>query len=94
MPNLNLNDNKTIEVLAVNIGENTYNIPLGNCLKVKDYRRLKGLKAEDEEEIFAFVAQYIPEDIMNELTLGDITAIFKAWSKATQDASGQTLGES
>lgn len=90
---ISLNDSKKIEVLAVNIGDKTYNIPLGNCLKVKDYRKLKNLK-NDEDEIFNFLAQYIPEDVMDELNLGDVTEIFNTWSKATQEASGQTLGES
>ena len=90
---VNLNDSKKIDVLAVNIGDKTYNIPLGNCLKVKDYRRLKKLK-DNEEEMFNFLAQYIPEDVLDELTLGDVTEIFNAWTKVTEEASGQTVGES
>lgn len=93
MPELKLNDSKQVDVLAVKIGEHVYNIPLGNCLKVKDYRRLKNLK-NNEEEIFAFLNGYIPEEVTDELSVDDLTQIFKAWSDATKEASGKSLGES
>lgn len=94
MPELKINDsNKQVDVLAVTIGEKVYNIPLGNCLKVKDYRRLKNLK-NNEDEVFSFLGEYIPEEVLGELSITDLSEIFKVWSEATQKASGQTLGES
>jgi hypothetical protein len=94
MPNvLNLNDHKETEVLSVKIGDKTYSIPLGNHLKVKDYKKLKKV-GNNEEEMFDFLAQYLGQDVVEDLTIADMTAIFTAWSEATQKASGLKPGES
>ena len=90
---LKLNDHKTVEVLKVDIGGNTYSIPLGSSLSVKEYRKLKKI-GNDEEGMFDFLAGYLGKEVVEDLSLGDITMIFNAWTKATQEASGLTPGES
>jgi len=91
--NLNLNDHKQTEVLKVDIGDKTYNIPLGTSLKVKEFRKLKKI-GNNEEGMFDFLAQYLGKDVVEELTMAEITTIFNAWSDATKEASGMTVGES
>ena len=94
MPNeLKINDHKTIEVLKVDIEGMTYSIPLGTSLKVKEYRKLKKI-GNDEEGMFDFLAKYLGKEVVEELSLQDITAIFNAWAAATKEASGMSLGES
>ena len=90
---LKLNDHKKTEALKVDIGGKTYSIPLGSSLSVKEYRKLKKI-GNDEEGMFDFLAGYLGKDVVEELSLGDITTIFQAWTKATQEASGLTPGES
>lgn len=99
MPKLNLNDYKkpkeVEDVLEVTIGDGIYNIPLGNILPVKEYKALrKAQKAEDEDAISEFLARYLGEEVVDTLTMEQLTAIYDAWGKATLEACGQTTGES
>lgn len=94
MPNeLKLNDHKTTEVLKVDIGGKIYSIPLGTSLKVKEYRKLKKI-GNDEEGMFDFLAKYLGKEVVEDLSIQDITTIFNAWAEATKEASGMSLGES
>lgn len=89
MPNeLNLNRREQ-EVLKVNIEGKSYSIPLGTSLKRKE---LASLKSEDA--IMSFFEKYLGEDLMEDLTVGEIKTIVTAWSKATEETSGVSLGES
>lgn len=78
-----------IEVLKIVVGEEAYSLPLGGSIP---YRKLK--KLTSEEGIFDFLAEHIPEKVLDELTSKDVTAIFQAWSQATKEANGATPGES
>jgi hypothetical protein len=40
-----------------------------------------------------FLKDYIPEEVLEELTIVQLTAIIKAWNDATQESVGMTLGE-
>ena len=91
---LKLNDHKTVEVLSVDIDGKKYNIPLGTSLKVKEYRKLKKIKGDDDEGMFSFLASYIGKDVVEELTIDEIRLIFNAWAAATQEAGGISVGES
>lgn len=88
MPNnvLKLN-RKAVECLTVKIEDKTYNIPLGTSLKRKELAKLN-----KEDEVMNFFSRYI--DCFDDLSIGEIKQIVTAWSKATEDASGLTLGES
>ena len=88
MPELTLN-RKEVEVLKVNIEGNSYSIPLGTSLKRKEIAKLKG-----EDEIMKFFEKYLGKELMEDLSIGELKQIVEAWTKATQDASGVTLGES
>lgn len=88
MPELKL-DRKAKEVLAVEIEGKIYNIPLGTSLKRKELAQLKG-----EDEVMKFFESYLGAELMDDLSIGEIKTIVTAWSKATEEASGVSLGNS
>lgn len=95
MPNeLNLN-NKPNEVLKVTIGDKTYDIPLASSLPYKKVKALiKITKQKDEEQIESFVdffKQYIPEEVIDELSMSNLTDLAKAWSRVSNQE--EKLGE-
>ena len=92
---LNLNGN--VEVLVVNIGDKTFKIPLATSLPYKKAKELVKLAKADEESaldgFLEFFSQYIPTEVLDELTMRDLTTLAKAWSGQTKKEGGQTLGE-
>ena len=92
---LNLNGN--VEVLVVNIGDKTFKIPLATSLPYKKAKELVKLAKADEESaldgFLEFFSQYIPSEVLDELTMKDLTALAKAWSGQTEKEGGQPLGE-
>lgn len=77
-----------VEVLEVNIGEATYKIPLGGNMTMKQVESIQRMK-----NINDFLKDYIPEEVLEELTIVQLTEIIKAWNDATQESVGMTLGE-
>ena len=98
MPNeLNLNQN--IEVLVVTIGDKKYNVPLATSLPYKKAKALIKLAKKGEEEamdaFIEFFAQYIPQEVLDELPMSALSQLAKAWSgKSNEDEDGESLGES
>lgn len=88
MPEITLTPKKKVECLTVNIGEKTFNIPLGNSLKFKQLKKLNNTDA-----VIAFFTEYLGDEVMDDLTAGDLKQIIEAWSDATEKASGKKLGE-
>lgn len=76
------------KVLKVNIGEKSYSLPLLGSLTMKEATRL-----ETQEGTLAFITDYIPKDVINELTVEDFNSIVEAW-KSASDIEGASLGES
>lgn len=86
---LNLNDKAVeVEVLEVNIGEGTYKIPLGSNMTIKQVNSIQQMESVND-----FLKAYIPEDVLEELTIIQLTEIIKAWNTATQESVGMTMGE-
>lgn len=81
-------ENNVCEVLEVEIGDKTYNVPLGSSLS---YKKLNSLKSTPE--FMAFFMEYIPEEVFNTLTVANISAIIKEWNKATEQDAGIGLGK-
>ena len=88
MPELNLNRTK-VEVLTVKIDGKAYNIPLGTALKRKEIAKLS-----EEKEVMKFFEKYLRKELMDDLSIGELWQIIVAWSDATQQASGVSLGKS
>lgn len=88
-----------IEVLKVNIGEKTYSIPLATSLPYKKVKALIKLskKGSEDEQLDAFIdffKEYIPEEVIDELSITDLSLLAKSWSGASEKASGLSVGES
>jgi len=77
-----------VEVLEVNIGEGTYKIPLGSNMTIKQINSI-----QQAENINDFLKNYIPEEVLEELTIMQLTEIIKAWNDATKESVGMTMGE-
>ena len=77
-----------VEVLEVNIGEATYKIPLGGNMTMKQVESIQQMSSIND-----FLKDYIPEEVLEELTIVQLTEIIKAWNDATKESVGMTLGE-
>lgn len=88
MPNELTLNRKEVECLKVNIEDKSYMIPLGTSLKRKELAKM-----DKEEEVMKFFEKHLGKELMDDLSIGELKQIIEAWSKATQDASGQKLGE-
>lgn len=84
------------EVLKVNYGKETFSIPLAGSLPFTETVALREAKANGGNTIelmIGFMEKHIPEKIYKQLTADELKAIFKAWSDASEEASGVTPGE-
>ena len=88
MAKISLND-KPIEVLDIEIGDKTYKIPLGSSLPLKKAKAIK-----DEDSVMEFLRDYMPEEVVENLTIAQLAQIMNVWSEETKKASGISLGES
>ena len=79
---------KERKVLKINIGEESYSLPLLGSLTVKEASRL-----DTEDGTVAFIHDYIPKDVLDALTIDDLNTIIRAW-KSASDLEGISLGES
>ena len=89
MAEITLGRTETLKTLKVNIGKDSYDIPLMGSLTLSETRALA--QAEDE---FAFFKKYIPEDVVNSLAINDLKTLTNAWKAESEKASGVELGES
>jgi hypothetical protein len=89
MAEITLGRKETLETLKVNIGKESYSIPLMGSLSLKETRALA--TADDE---FAFFKKYIPEDVIDSLAISDLKALTEAWKEESEKASDVDLGES
>lgn len=80
---------RAVKVLEVEIHKKTYKIPLASTLSIKTVKSLN-----TPEGTMAFMEQYIPTEVVDELTQEEFNDIVNAWSEASNDDSGQTVGES
>lgn len=78
-----------VQTLTVNIGEKSYEIPLGSSLSIGE---AKGL--DTFEGTLAFYRKHIPSKVLDSLTYAEVNQITKAWAEETQKASQVSLGES
>lgn len=88
MPNELTLKRKEREVLVVNIEDKKFSIPLGTSLKRKELAKLN-----KDEEVMKFFERHLGAEVMDDLTVGEIKSIIDAWTKATQESSGVSLGE-
>lgn len=77
------------EALAIEYKGKTYNVPLSGSMKRKDLQKLK-----DEDAVMEMFAQYIPMDILEDMTVDEYRQLAEAWVNESQAAYDIPLGES
>lgn len=95
---LNLN-NLPEEVLKVTIGDTVYTLPLSNSLPYNKVEKLLSVTdmTDIKEQIKIFIEffkEYIPEDVIESLSMDALTALAKAWGETSETEGGSNLGES
>ena len=77
------------KTITVEIGTGTYDIPLAGSMKRKDILALK-----DEDSVFQMFARYIPEKVLDEMTVDEYNQLANAWTDANDAENNASLGES
>ena len=80
-----------LNTLSVEIMGKTYSVPLAGSMKRKE---LLALKDGSEEAVSNMFAKHIPEAVLDELTLDEYRQLVDAWSEASDDEQGSSVGES
>lgn len=89
MKEITLNSNET-KVLKVNIGKKSYSVPLLGSLSTKEAR---AFTTGDTADGFEFFGKYIPQDVLDNMTMDDFQALSEAWKAASADKTDITPGE-
>lgn len=81
MLTINSNNYDSREVIKVEIDDKVYSIPLMKYLKYKDVKKLMALKdnVTDVDAVLEIFASYIPLDVLEELSLSQLTQLVTAW---------------
>ena len=91
MLKINSNTYENREVIKVEINDQVYSIPLLKYLKYKDVKKLMALKdnaATDVDAVLEIFASYIPLEVLEELSLDQLTQLVTAW----KDVNSEELG--
>lgn len=80
---------KEAETLKLNIGEESFFIPLAGSLTPDEAAPL-----DTPEGTRAFFQKYLSEELRDSLTLNDYEAITKAWVDASKKSAKKKPGES
>lgn len=82
---ITIDKTKDIEVIEVAIGKKTYKIPLAKYLPYKAIKKLRSKEENNLDSIIEILSDFIPIDVLENLTMQQITQILEAWSDASQD---------
>lgn len=83
------NENEQINVLKVNIGKKTYSVPLSGSLSIREMKAMR----DGTEDGFDFFGRYIPQDVLETLTMDQFNALNEAWKKASSEKTDASMGE-
>lgn len=89
MREITLGAKREIQVLKVNIGDQSFSIPLAGTLTPRKIASL-----DTEERTINWFRQYIPDEVAETLTINDWNDLIAAWAQASNENSGMTPGES
>lgn len=73
---------KEVEIIEVAIGKKTYNVPLAKYLPYKAIKKLRN--KNDIDSVVEILSQYIPMEVLEDLTMEQLTAIIEAWGSASK----------
>lgn len=82
---ITIDKTKDIEVIEVAIGKKTYKIPLAKYLPYKAIKKLRSKEENNADSIIEILSEFIPIEVLDELTMQQITQIIEAWSNASTD---------
>ena len=85
--------------LTVQIGSELYKIPLTKSLKHSEVRKMARYYQEGNNmAVYDYFCdlfeRYIPKEILDELTEGEVEQLIELWKKGNEVATGMSLGES
>lgn len=87
---------KPTEVLKVQIDDKSYSVPLASSLSFADAKAFGEIEGKPvmEQLDFAmgFFARYIPHEVLDMLSCGELKELFEAWTEASGE-EGELLGE-
>jgi hypothetical protein len=83
------NENEQINVLKVNIGKKTYSVPLSGSLSIREMKAMR----DGTEDGFDFFGRYIPQDVLETLTMDQFNALNEAWKEASSEKTDASMGE-
>lgn len=82
-------ENEQINVLKVNIGKETYSVPLSGSLSIREMKAMR----DGTEDGFDFFGRYIPQDVLETLTMDQFNALNEAWKEASSEKTDASMGE-
>lgn len=88
MLKINSNTYENREVIKVEINDKVYSVPLLKYLKYKDIKKLMALKdnaATDVDAVLEIFASYIPLEVLEELSLDQLTQLVTAWKDVNSE---------
>lgn len=93
MITINSKQYETREVIKIEIDGKVYNLPLMKYLKYKTIKKLVALKDSDTDmdAIMDILSTYIPEEVLEELSIAQLTQIIEAWKDVSSE-DGEDLG--
>lgn len=82
---ITIDKTNNIEVIEVAIGKKTYKIPLAKYLPYKAIKKLRNKEENNLESIIEILSDFIPINVLENLTMQQITQILEAWGNASQN---------
>ena len=89
MREITLKNAGEIKVLKVNIGDETYSVPLSGSLSIREMRAMR----DGSKDGFDFFGEYIPMEVLESLTMDEFAALNNAWKEASSEQSSASVGE-
>lgn len=84
--------NNTLEVVKVEISDVVYDLPLVKNLPYKLVKKLAALQdTKDVDTLIEILSAYIPVDVLEELSIANLSTIMTAWSGASKE-DAETMG--
>ena len=83
-----------MEKFPIDIHGTVYELPHYKMLGRKDVQIVRRIQDGDSDAIYDFIGRHIGQEVADELSYGELEAIFTAWSQSIHEEQGVTLGES
>lgn len=88
MAEITLGNAKAKKELTVNIGKNTYKVPLSGSLTLAEVKKIR-----DSDDPFALFRGHIPDEVIDNLPVDDLRALSEAWKAESEKENQPEPGE-